>query len=125
MIQTLLVVAGGGLGAGMRHLASTAALRLLGPGFPLGTAFVNILGSFLMGVLVELLARKFGMSQQWRLFLATGFLGGFTTFSSFSLDAVNLIDRGALALAFLYVAGSVILGIAGLFAGLALVRAVL
>ncbi|WP_040489461.1 fluoride efflux transporter CrcB [Fulvimarina pelagi] len=122
MTNLLIVMAGGGLGAGLRHLSGLAALHLLGPGFPWGTAFVNVSGSFLMGVLVELLARKLGMTEQWRLFLATGFLGGFTTFSSFSVDAVNLIDRGATGLAFLYVTGSVVLGIAGLFAGLAAAR---
>ncbi|MER0237827.1 fluoride efflux transporter CrcB [Fulvimarina sp. MAC8] len=118
MTNLLIVMAGGGLGAGARHLSGLAAMRLLGTGFPWGTAFVNVFGSFLMGVLVEVLARKFGMSQHWRLFLATGFLGGFTTFSSFSLDTVNMIDRGATGLAFVYVAGSVLLGVAGLFAGL-------
>lgn len=122
MTNLLIVMVGGGLGAGLRHLSSLAAMRLLGSGFPWGTAFVNIFGSFLMGALVELLARKLGMSQQWRLFLATGFLGGFTTFSSFSLDTVNLMDRGATGIAFVYVAGSVLLGIAGLFAGLSAVR---
>lgn len=122
MVHFLLVMAGGGLGAGMRHLSGLAAMRLLGTGFPWGTAFVNVLGSFLMGVLIELLARKIDASASWRLFLATGFLGGFTTFSSFSLDTAFLIERGSMGLAFLYVAGSVLIGIGALFAGLALVR---
>ena len=120
MVHFLLVMAGGGLGAGMRHLSGLAAMRLLGTGFPWGTAFVNVLGSFLMGVLIELLARKIDASASWRLFLATGFLGGFTTFSSF--DTAFLIERGSMGLAFLYVAGSVLIGIGALFAGLALVR---
>ncbi|MEN3791571.1 fluoride efflux transporter CrcB [Fulvimarina sp. MAC3] len=118
MTNLLIVMAGGGLGAGMRHLSNLAAARILGMGFPWGTVFVNVFGSFLMGLVVELLARKFGMSQHWRLFIATGFLGGFTTFSSFSLDTVNLIDRGATGIAFAYVLASVLLGISGLFAGL-------
>ena len=122
MVHFLLVMAGGGLGAGMRHLSGLAAMRLLGTGFPWGTAFVNVLGSFLMGVLIELLARKIDASASWRLFLATGFLGGFPTFSSFSLDTAFLIERGSMGLAFLYVAGSVLIGIGALFAGLALVR---
>ncbi|MDY8110652.1 fluoride efflux transporter CrcB [Fulvimarina sp. 2208YS6-2-32] len=125
MINLLLVMAGGGLGAGMRHLSNLAAVRFFGSGFPWGTAFVNVFGSFLMGVLVELLARKLGMSQHWRMFLASGCLGGFTTFSSFSLDTMNLIDKGAAGLAIAYVAGSVILGVAALFAGLLSVRALL
>ncbi|SMD03725.1 camphor resistance protein CrcB [Fulvimarina manganoxydans] len=122
MVHFLLVMAGGGLGAGMRHLSGLAAMRLLGTGFPWGTALVNILGSFLMGVLIELLARKVDASAAWRLFLATGFLGGFTTFSSFSLDTALLIERGSMGLAFLYVAGSVLIGIVALFAGFAVIR---
>ncbi|MEE2953500.1 MAG: fluoride efflux transporter CrcB [Pseudomonadota bacterium] len=122
MVHFLLVMAGGGLGAGMRHLSGLAAMRLLGTGFPWGTAFVNVLGSFLMGVLIELLARKVDASAAWRLFLATGFLGGFTTFSSFSLDTALLIERGSMGLAFLYVAGSVLIGIVALFAGFAVIR---
>ncbi|MCB8836866.1 fluoride efflux transporter CrcB [Aurantimonas sp. VKM B-3413] len=122
MLNVLIVAAGGGLGAAFRHLSGLAALRLLGPGFPWGTAFVNVVGSFLMGVLVEVLARRTGASTELRLFLATGFLGGFTTFSSFSLDAAVLYERGDLILAAVYVAGTLLLGIAALFAGLALVR---
>ena len=83
---------------------------------------MNVLGSFLMGVLIELLARKVDASAAWRLFLATGFLGGFTTFSSFSLDTALLIERGSMGLAFLYVAGSVLIGIVALFAGFAVIR---
>jgi len=124
MYQVLLVALGGGIGAGMRHLSGLLALRLLGPGFPFGTAFVNVVGSFVMGVFVELLARRLGASPELRLFFATGVLGGFTTFSSFSLDAAVLYERGDLALAAIYVFGSVALGIAALFAGLSLVRAI-
>ncbi|MEX6507683.1 fluoride efflux transporter CrcB [Jiella sp. M17.18] len=124
MLQVLIVAAGGGLGAALRHLAGLAAVRLLGAGFPWGTAFVNVVGSFLMGVLVETLAKRLGASAELRLFLATGFLGGFTTFSSFSLDTAVLYERGDLALAAAYVAGTLLLGIAALFAGLGLVRAI-
>ncbi|MCQ0987317.1 fluoride efflux transporter CrcB [Jiella marina] len=124
MYQVLLVALGGGIGAGLRHLSGLLALRLLGPGFPFGTAFVNVVGSFVMGVFVELLARRLGASPELRLFFATGVLGGFTTFSSFSLDAAVLYERGDLALAAIYVFGSVALGIAALFAGLSLVRAI-
>ncbi|MAU97738.1 MAG: fluoride efflux transporter CrcB [Fulvimarina sp.] len=123
MYQLFLVALGGGIGAGLRHLSGLAAMRLLGAGFPYGTMFVNVAGSFVMGVFIELLARRFGGSAELRLFVATGVLGGFTTFSSFSLDTAFLYERGDLALAALYVIGSVVIGIAALFAGLALVRA--
>jgi CrcB protein len=121
--QILLVAAGGATGSVCRHLVGVACVRLFGIGFPWGTVAVNLLGSFAMGVLIELLARRFEMSMELRLLLATGFLGGFTTFSSFSLDAVALVERGAGLLAFAYVSGSVLLGLAALFAGLSLVRA--
>lgn len=124
MYNVLLVALGGGIGAALRHLSGVAALRLLGPAFPYGTMFVNVLGSFVMGVFIELLARRFGASPELRLFFATGVLGGFTTFSSFSLDTAFLYERGDLALAAVYVIGSVAVGIAALFAGLALVRAI-
>ncbi|MBP0615318.1 fluoride efflux transporter CrcB [Jiella mangrovi] len=123
MYQLLLVALGGGLGAALRHLSGIAALRLFGAGFPYGTMFVNVVGSFVMGVFIELLARRFGASADLRLFFATGVLGGFTTFSSFSLDTAFLTERGDLMLAAVYVIGSVVIGIAALFAGLAIVRA--
>ncbi len=123
MVNLLIVALGGGIGAGLRHLCGLAALRMLGAGFPYGTMFVNVVGSFVMGVFVELLARRFGASAELRLFFATGLLGGFTTFSSFSLDAAFLYERGDLLPAAAYVIGSVALGLAALFAGLGLVRA--
>ncbi|ORE88036.1 fluoride efflux transporter CrcB [Aurantimonas sp. 22II-16-19i] len=123
MYQLFLVALGGGIGAALRHLSGLAAMRLLGAGFPYGTMFVNVVGSFVMGVFIELLSRRFGGSAELRLFVATGVLGGFTTFSSFSLDTAFLYERGDVALAAIYVIGSVVIGIAALFAGLALVRA--
>jgi len=124
MIQTLLVFVGGGIGAAGRHGVNIAAARLLGSGFVWGTMIVNILGSFAMGLIVAWFAFKAdtGLPQHTRLFLTTGILGGFTTFSAFSLDAVLLWERGALAAAFAYAIVSVVVSIAGLFAGLALVR---
>ena len=121
-----LVALGGAIGAAARHLANVAALRLLGPGFPYGTFAVNIVGGLLMGLLAGWLALKYqsGGGQGLRLFLATGILGGFTTFSAFSLDAVVLWERGAVAAAAFYVVGSVVLSILGLVAGLAFVRAI-
>lgn len=107
----------------MRHLVNMASLKLMGPGFPWGTLTVNIVGSLLMGVLVEMLALKFSATSDMRLLIATGFLGGFTTFSAFSLDVVVMMERGALVVAGAYIAVSVLLSIAGLFAGMSLVRA--
>jgi CrcB protein len=118
----LLVFLGGGVGAALRHGVNVGAARLLGTGFPYGTLTVNVVGSLLMGLLVAYLAFKGEASQHWRLFIATGVLGGFTTFSAFSLDVAVLYERGAVWLAFGYVAASVVLSIAGLFAGLFLVR---
>jgi len=95
-------------------------MRLLGAGFPFGTLTVNIVGSFLMGVLVVALAHK--DATRMAPLLMTGMLGGFTTFSAFSLDAVTIYERGQVGLAALYVAASVMLSLAALFAGLMLAR---
>ena len=118
----LLVFVGGGLGATLRHLINVTCARCLGTGFPWGTFIINITGSTVMGLIAGYLAFKGEASQPWRLFLMTGILGGYTTFSAYSLDAALLYERGELGLAALYVIGSVVLSIAGLFAGLALVR---
>ncbi|GLQ37846.1 putative fluoride ion transporter CrcB [Rhizobium albus] len=124
MVHTLLVALGGGLGAALRHLTNLAAFRLLGPNFPFGTLAVNVIGSFLMGVLVEVVARRFGASAELRLFLATGVLGGYTTFSAFSLDTIVLWERGAPGLAVAYVGLSVLLSLAAIIGGLWLARTV-
>ena len=116
------VAAGGALGAVARYLVALACARLFGIGFPAGTFIINITGSIIMGLVAGYLAFKGGPSQHWRLFLMTGVLGGYTTFSAFSLDAALLYERGQIALTLIYVLGSVVLSIAGLFAGLALVR---
>lgn len=123
MNHLLIVAAGGAIGAGLRHLTGLAALRLLGVNFPWGTLSVNIAGSFLMGVFIELLALKLNSSNELRLFVATGMLGGFTTFSAFSLDVALLWERGAAMQAGAYIAASVLLSILALFAGLGIVRA--
>jgi len=122
----LLVFLGGGLGAAARHGVNLTAARVIGIAFPWGTLTVNILGSLLMGLIAGWLALKAGAgwSQHLRLFLTTGFLGGFTTFSAFSLDVALLWERGAHGAATLYVAASVLLAIAALFAGLWLIRVV-
>jgi CrcB protein len=118
----LIVFLGGGLGAALRHGVNLVSARLLGTGFNYATLFENVSGSFVMGLLIGYFAFKGGASQHWRLFLTTGVLGGYTTFSAFSLDTVLLYERGELGLAALYVALSVALSIGGLMAGMALVR---
>jgi CrcB protein len=118
----LIVFFGAGLGGAVRHGVNILVPRLVGFGFPAHTLIINVLGSFLMGVIAEYFALRAHLPPLWRLFLTTGVLGGFTTFSAFSLDAALLYERGQLATAALYVVGSVVLSIAGLFAGLALVR---
>lgn len=118
----LIVFIGGGLGAALRHGVNVAMARLVGTAFPYATLFENVTGSLAMGLLAAYFAFRGDASQHWRLFLTTGILGGYTTFSAFSLDAVLLYERGELLLAAFYVLASVLLSIAGLFAGLALVR---
>ncbi|MCG6902876.1 MAG: fluoride efflux transporter CrcB [Rhodobacter sp.] len=123
MISTLLQVAlGGAIGASGRYLTGVAAVRIMGHGFPWGTLAVNILGSFLMGCLVVVLAHTSG--TRFAPFLMTGILGGFTTFSAFSLDAVTLYERGQVGLAAGYVAASVLLSLAAMGVGLLTTRAV-
>ncbi|MBW4980929.1 fluoride efflux transporter CrcB [Mameliella sp. CS4] len=120
MTPLLQVALGGALGASARYMTGIATARLLGKGFPWGTLTVNIVGSFLMGVLVVALLHL--SANRYAPLLMTGVLGGFTTFSAFSLDAITLYERGQGALAAAYVAGSVILSLAALFAGLTLAR---
>jgi CrcB protein len=121
MVQTLILVAlGGAIGASLRYLAALGALRLFGPGFPFGTLGVNVLGSFLMGVLVVILSAR--GATAFAPLLLTGVLGGFTTFSAFSLDALTLWERGDPVLATLYVGASVLMSLAALAAGLFLAR---
>lgn len=119
-----MIAAGGALGAVARHFVNGAANGVLGLAFPWGTLTVNILGSVVMGVLIGLFAHVWQPPQEIRNFLTVGFLGAFTTFSAFSLDAVTLYQRGDIGLSAAYVAGSIILCIAGLLAGLYLVRMV-
>lgn len=123
MIQTLSLVAlGGAIGSAARYLVNLGATRAFGTGFPVATMTVNILGSFVMGALVVALAQLGG--QRFAPFLMTGILGGFTTFSAFSLDAVSLWERGQAVAAAGYVAGSVVLSLAALAAGMVAARGV-
>jgi fluoride exporter len=112
---------GGGLGAMARHAAGRAGLALLGPGFPWWTLAVNVSGSFAIGLLAGLFG-SWETGHHARLFLITGFLGGFTTFSAFSLDALTLWERGAMLQAGLYVLGSVFLSLIAAALGLMLSR---
>ena len=124
MNATLLVFLGAGIGGALRHGVNVLTARILGSGFPWGTLTVNVIGGFAMGVLAGWLALKAGegWTQSVRLFFATGILGGFTTFSAFSLDAVLLWERGQGGAAITYVLASVALSIAGLLAGLFVIR---
>lgn len=123
----LLAAAGGALGAAARHGVGVTVMRLAGPmmTLPWATLIVNIVGSFLMGVLIETLAQRYTGTPELRTFLATGILGGFTTFSTFSLDTIALINGKHHALAAVYVASSVSLSIFALAIGLMLTRQIL
>jgi CrcB protein len=118
----LIVFLGGGLGAALRHGVNLTSARILGTAFPYHTMFENVSGSFVMGLLAGYFAFRGSASQHWQLFFTTGILGGYTTFSAFSLDTALLYERSELGLAALYVLGSVGLAVGGLFAGLALAR---
>ena len=120
-MSSLLVFLGGGAGAVLRHGVNAASLRWFGPAWPYGTFAVNVAGSLAMGLLIGWLVRR-GASNDLRLALATGLLGGFTTFSAFSLDALNLWERGAAAGAAAYVLGTVALSLLAVALGLAVMR---
>lgn len=130
MTQAFLVFVGGGLGAMLRYFVGLGAVRMWGASFPYGTFLINISGSFLMGVAAALFSKLIAnaLSENWapmaRLFLTTGILGGYTTFSAFSLDAMMLWEEGRMGAAAFYVFGSVGLSILALFLGLSVVRAV-
>jgi CrcB protein len=125
MNSTFIVFLGGGIGAAIRHLVNQAVGRVAGTDFPFGIMAINISGSLVMGLAAGYFAFK--ASESWsetaRLFMTTGVLGGYTTFSAFSLDAMLLWERGEPGLAVAYVLGSVVLSIIGLAAGLGIVRA--
>ena len=118
----LLVFVGAGLGGALRHSANLASARLLGPDLPVSTFVVNVLGSLMVGCIAGYVAVRGSSSQGVQLFLTTGILGGFTTFSAFSLEAALLWERGQVASCLFFVSASVLFSIAGVFAGLSLVR---
>ncbi|AWZ00929.1 MAG: fluoride efflux transporter CrcB [Parvibaculaceae bacterium] len=125
MKMLIAVALGGAVGATGRYLFATQTLRYFGPGFPWGTLGVNIIGSFLMGVIVESLALRFQVSPEVRAFLVTGVLGGFTTFSAFSLDISLLLERKDVGVAAFYAFGSLGGAVLALFFGIWLTRVVL
>ena len=125
MPTILWVAAGGAIGASGRYLVNVLAGRALGMDFPWATLIVNVVGSFVMGLLITVMALKLQVSPEVRAFLVTGVLGGFTTFSAFSLDFITLYERKAHGLAVAYAAGSVGLALLGIVAGMALARAML
>lgn len=125
MLNIVLVAAGGAIGSVLRYLVGLAAARSLGPAFPFGTLTVNLVGGFLIGLVAGVFAIRAEAPQELRVFLITGCLGGFTTFSAFSLDVVTLLERGDSGLAALYLLVSVGFSVAAVFAGLALMRTIL
>ena len=118
----LIVFLGAGIGGALRHGVNVGAARIFGYGFPFGTMIVNIAGSFIMGLLAGYFAFRPGIGQHVRLFLTTGILGGFTTFSAFSLDTALLVERHSYGMAAGYMVGSVAASVSALFFGLALFR---
>lgn len=125
MINTIAAIAAGGaIGALLRHGVNITAVKLLGHGFPYATLTVNILGSFIMGALIVTFAHLWQPSDALRVFMITGLLGAFTTFSTFSLDFVSLFERGEYLSSGIYLSASVILSIAALFGGMAIMRGV-
>lgn len=118
----LVIFVGGGLGAAMRHAVNLLAMRALDLQFPYGTLFINVSGSLLMGVVAEIFALHSELSAPMRLFLTTGILGGYTTFSAFSLETALLYERGELMLAIAYAIASLVLSVGALFLGMAIVR---
>lgn len=118
MHSLVAIALGGAIGALARHFVSGAVTRLVGAGFPFGTFTVNILGSMAMGFLIVAFAHKLDVTPGLRSFLAVGFLGSFTTFSTYSMETVLLIERGDWQGAVLYAGGSLVVGVLALFAGM-------
>ena len=126
LTATAYVAVGGGVGSVLRYQLGRLTTHLIGPhaatAFPWATLACNVIGSLAMGVLVGLLARHGSQNEHWRLLLGVGVLGGFTTFSSFSMETILLIERGQAGLAFTYVAASLIAGLCAMFLGLMTMR---
>lgn len=124
MALTLWIALGGAIGAVLRHGLNIGIAKVAGSDFPWHTMLINITGSFVMGLLVTLMALRWNVSNEIRAFLTTGILGGYTTFSAFSLDFALLVERKAYGLASAYVLGSVVVSLVAIFLGMALARAI-
>lgn len=114
----IAVACGGAIGASARYAVSLAISEFMGKAFPFGTMTVNVIGSLIMGMLVGMMALKWNVSEEIKAFLMVGVMGGFTTFSSFSMDFAHLFEKGQMLHGFYYIAGSVLLGIGGFFIGM-------
>jgi CrcB protein len=125
MKMVLFIAGGGAIGAVFRYLVMARVGHMISGHLPYGTIVVNVLGSFILGALIEYLALVWSPSQEVRAFLVVGVLGAFTTFSTFSMDSIVLMERGNYALAGWYIAGSVVLSIAALMGGMMLFRQIL
>lgn len=121
-MKILLIGAGGFLGAISRYYVSKGSTLVLGNRIPYGTLIVNVLGSFLLGLIFTLSVEKLAVSENMRFFIAVGFLGAFTTFSTFSVETLYLIEDGAYSSAFVYVMGNLLISLAAAFAGIYLAR---
>ncbi len=123
-MKPLWIGAGAFLGANLRYLLQTWTANRWGPGFPYGTLIINVTGSLILGFFITLVTQRVAVSTEWRLFVAVGLLGGFTTFSSFSVETLNLMQTGRWLPAALYMAGNVCLGVFAAYLGVILARAV-
>jgi fluoride exporter len=123
-VDYLLVFVGGGIGSMVRLAVGTLFVRTFGATWPFGTLFINVTGSFIIGLFLTLAGERLGLAPAWRYFVATGLLGGYTTFSSFEYETQRLVELGTPGYAILYVAISVAIGFAAAFAGVFIARRV-
>ncbi len=125
MLRTILIVGTGGfIGSALRYLVQVGMEKSLGSSFPWGTFIANIVGSFIIGIVFALAEKGNLLSAEWRIFLAVGFCGGFTTFSSFAYNNLNLLKDNSIHYLFLNIGGSLVLGILAVYLGIILVRAI-
>jgi fluoride exporter len=123
-MKPLWIGVGAFLGANLRYFLQTWTANRWGPDFPYGTLIINVSGSFILGFFITLVTQRVAVSPEWRAFVAVGLLGGFTTFSSFSVETLNLLQTGRWLLAMLYLAGNVCLGLVGAYLGVILARVI-
>ena len=124
MMKPLWIGAGAFLGANLRYFLQTWTANRWGPGFPYGTLIINVSGSFILGFFITLVTQRVLVSAEWRAFVAVGLLGGFTTFSSFSVETLNLLQTGRWLAAAANLGGNVCLGLVGAYLGVILARAI-